>query len=247
MRLQGIMAKRMALIPEELISSYQLQKPEIRIEDDIEALLEKAKLPDDMKVKLLGQLITRYHKTVHAPPDPVRVTFANDESKEIQSNEATTNEIQNDKDTVLKDILVSSLHSYAKYVPAILEKLKSRQYAWNEKGEMTIDGNPIAGSRIVDFFHYVTRNNKTVKEPKYFNFFLKALQEINVPRSWIPNKKAKSRLEKPIENSREEEEPEVFKSSMKRSRSSVELASPQLYREWRARSALSPDEQWLTY
>lgn len=67
------MAKGVALISEELVSSYYLQNLEIRIENDIQALIEKSNLPDDLKVKFLGQLITRYNKTVHTPPDPIRV------------------------------------------------------------------------------------------------------------------------------------------------------------------------------
>ena len=72
------MFTRIALIPEELVSSYQLQKPELRLEDNIDLMLEKAKIPDDQKIKLLSQLITRYHKTVHEPPEPVRVSMSDE-------------------------------------------------------------------------------------------------------------------------------------------------------------------------
>lgn len=51
------MAKRVALIPEEFISSYHhFQKPDKRLEDEIGLVLEKANLADDMKVKLLSIL-----------------------------------------------------------------------------------------------------------------------------------------------------------------------------------------------
>lgn len=75
------MARRVALIPEELVSSYHLQKPEIRVEDEIENLLDQGKLTDDMKVKLLSQLITRYHRTFNEQAEPVRVSFANEEER----------------------------------------------------------------------------------------------------------------------------------------------------------------------
>ena len=83
------MARRIALIPEELVSSYHLQKPEIRLEDEIENLLERGKLTDDMKVKLLSQLIMRYHKTVNEPADPVRVTFDGEEKKKFAKSRGT--------------------------------------------------------------------------------------------------------------------------------------------------------------
>lgn len=78
------MARRVALIPEELVSSYQLQKPELRVEDDIVQLLEKNKLPDDMKVKLLSQLITRFYKTVHEEPKPVKVSIEADAENDVK-------------------------------------------------------------------------------------------------------------------------------------------------------------------
>ena len=80
------MSRRIALIPEELVSSYQLQKPELRLEDSIESMLERANIPDDQKIKLLSQLIMRYHKTVHEPPEPVRVSM----SDEPLQNDKTT-------------------------------------------------------------------------------------------------------------------------------------------------------------
>ena len=61
------MARRIALIPEELVSSYHLQKSKIRLEDEIENLLERKKLTADMKVKLLSQLIMRYHSSIIIP------------------------------------------------------------------------------------------------------------------------------------------------------------------------------------
>lgn len=73
------MATRIALIPEVLVSSYQLQKPEIRVEDQIDDLLEREKLTDDVKVKLLSQLITRYQKVIHEPAESVHVTFEDEE------------------------------------------------------------------------------------------------------------------------------------------------------------------------
>lgn len=186
------MAKRVALIPEELVSSYHLQKPEIRIEDEIESLLEKNNLPDDMRVKLLSGLITRYHKTVHMPPEPVRVSVVNEHEENGKKSKTVA---QFEGDRMMKDIMFSVPQRSAKYVPMIIEKLKSRLYSWNEWGELTHEERPVEGSKIVDFFSYIMRNAKNQTEPKHFAFFLKAIKEINIPRTWIANKKVLDRLE----------------------------------------------------
>ena len=184
------MARRIALIPEELVSSYHLQKPEIRLEDEIENLLERGKLTDDMKVKLLSQLIMRYHKTVNEPADPVRVTFDGEEKKKIlQSQEEPTVERKIESDAILKDILVSVPKSFSKFVPQIVEKLNMQGYSWNNEGELTKNDIPFKKVRIVDFFLYLFRNVKDQPNLREFPIYLETIREINIPRGWIGNKK----------------------------------------------------------
>lgn len=184
------MARKVALIPEELVSSYQLQKPEIRVEDDIVNLLEQGKLSDDMKVKLLSQLITRYHKIVSQPPEPVQVTLAEEEErKKLLADEKMDNgDAKGIAERGLEEIMISVPKRFAKFVPMIGEKLKTRGYHWNERGDMTKDGTPLKNIRIVDFFLYLFRNIKAQPELREFQIYLDAIREINVPRGWIGNK-----------------------------------------------------------
>lgn len=183
------MAKRVALIPEEFISSYHhFLKPDKRLEDEIGLLLEKANLADDMKVKLLSQLIMRYHQAVHKVPDPVRVTVTNDPvTNDSEKTETKLSEVLSDggDDPIVKEIMQSTPHRYSKYVPLIIEKLKSRQYGWNEWNEMTDNNKAIPYSNIIDFFVYLMRNAKSLVEPKHFHHFLRALKEIRIPHAWI--------------------------------------------------------------
>lgn len=190
------MAKRVALIPEELVSTYHLQKPEIRLEDDIDSLLERANLPDDMKAKLLSQLIMRYHKTMHAPPEPIPVTMKDEQATESPSEKRITSAENMKDDRIYQSILVSTPKNSQKFIPMIVEKLKTRQYAWNEKGEMTQDNVPLKGSSIVDFFSYTMRTAKHLETPPFYKTFLKALKEINIPRGWIGNPKVLLQMEK---------------------------------------------------
>lgn len=216
------MAKRVALIPEELVSTYHLQKPEIRLEDDIDSLLERANLPNDMKAKLLGQLIMRYHKTMHAPPEPVPVTVTNEQLPSSPSAEKLDTRAEDIDDTIYQSILLSTPKNYQKFIPMIKEKLKTRQYAWNDKGEMTQDGLPFIGSSIVDFFSYTMRKSRYLEEPPFYNYFVKALREINIPRGWIGNPKVLSQIQNPSRHKSEDVAP---KQKPKLRRKSADFSS----------------------
>lgn len=193
------MAQRLALIPEELVSPHHLRNPEIRIENDIIHLLDREALPDDMKVKLLSQLMMRYHKSVHAPREPVRVTITDDEKKSPSKSLDVKNPIEEQdstEDEILKDIFTSSPKQYWKYIPQIVSKLQTRAYSWNNSGEMIANNKVIKNSRIADFFSFLFRNAKTQKEPQHFDTFLRALSEINIPQFWIGNKRVLERIKK---------------------------------------------------
>ena len=232
------MARRVALIPEELVSTYNLQKPEIRLEDEIELLLERSKLPDDMKAKLLGEMITRYHRIVHAPAEPVKVSIENEsETADKTTPENDSEKQREEEDIVLKDIMFTVPKRFSQYVLMIIEKLKSREYAWNEMGEMTVSSQPIKGSSIVDFFNYMTRNSRNLEEPRYFSFFAKAIKEINIPKAWIGNQDVKTLIEKIDEKSITKISSRDHIKKVRRSRSHTSLSSLED----------SPNRKWLEY
>lgn len=182
------MARRMALIPEELVSSYQFQKPELRVEDEISNLLDRKQLTDSAKVKLLSHLITRFHQTVHAPKPPIPVKVENEAVVETptESVERTAPDIESE---ILRDIISSVPPTSARFVSPIAEKLKTRDYTWNEFGEFAEGGQPLKGSNVVDLFSYLLRNSKSEKPPREFSKFWKAIKEVNIPRRWIVNRK----------------------------------------------------------
>ncbi|GBN66248.1 hypothetical protein AVEN_218085-1 [Araneus ventricosus] len=189
------MSQRMALVPSDILANYYTsqKKPEIRLEADIVDLLNRdQQLPDDMKVKLLGQLITRYQKTVHQPPEPIRVSISDDKPANIEERNAIANHVT---EPIMNDILASVPSTFAKFVPAIVEKLKIRNYSWNELGELTYNNTPFRGSKIVDLFSYLMRNISKKQPPTHFDEFLHALQEINIPTSWIANQLVLSRIQ----------------------------------------------------
>lgn len=249
------MSKRMALIPEELLSSYQHQKPEVRIEDEMIRLLDSDKtMPDDFKVKLLSQLITRYHKVLNQPPEPIPVKIQ--ETNEPMQPEKKYDDPPVDK--MLRHILTSVPKHSAKYVPHIIEKLKTRGISWNENGEMTQDQKTLKNTNVIDFFSYLMRNSKEQLEPKYFTPFLKAIKEVKIPVSWILNKRLYKRLNEADDSFELETavqtpvraEERLFSPTKRRKQSrsfnlSFQSESSPTPR-WRSRSQ-EPNQKWLNY
>ncbi|GBN80355.1 hypothetical protein AVEN_258590-1 [Araneus ventricosus] len=134
----------MALIPPELFSAYYQQKPEIRLEDELSKLLDREKLPDDLKVKLLSQLVARYQKSMHEPSEPVRVSVVDKEpEKNLMTDDISDVTEKATPNAMMMDIIASVPQSESKFVPLIVEKLKTRLYFWNEFGEMVKNGSPI--------------------------------------------------------------------------------------------------------
>ncbi|GFX70583.1 uncharacterized protein TNCV_875571 [Trichonephila clavipes] len=65
------MARKMALVPKELVSEfYQLNKPEIRVEDNISNLLHDEEKSDNVKAKLLSHWIPKYQRLMQPSPPP---------------------------------------------------------------------------------------------------------------------------------------------------------------------------------
>ncbi|GFV15241.1 uncharacterized transposon-derived protein F54H12.3, partial [Trichonephila clavipes] len=72
------MAKRMAVVPEELATTYFSKTSDAGlhdIESQIENLLRASSYSDDAKAKLLSQLILKYRHMVSEPKPPVRVSI----------------------------------------------------------------------------------------------------------------------------------------------------------------------------
>ncbi|GFQ91586.1 uncharacterized protein TNCT_577511 [Trichonephila clavata] len=65
------MAQEMGLVQKGLISRYFAEnQPKVRIENNYSSLLYEKETPDDVKAKLLSDLIPKYQKAMQPPPPP---------------------------------------------------------------------------------------------------------------------------------------------------------------------------------
>ncbi|GFQ69829.1 uncharacterized protein TNCT_62551 [Trichonephila clavata] len=187
------MTGRMALIPEDFASPYLSRTPDTGmqdIENQILNLLHESNYSDDAKAKLLSQLLLKYQHVMNEPKPPLRVTIA--DSKEQREVLSKSNALE---DPMLYDIILSVPANFQKFIPPIVEKLKTRSYAWNENGELMKDSEIFKGTNIIDLFSYLMRNVEKGYEPHGFSVFWKGINKIKIPTRWIGNQKLVRNLE----------------------------------------------------
>ncbi|GBO06968.1 hypothetical protein AVEN_121760-1 [Araneus ventricosus] len=114
------MARRMALVPEDVATSYFPNTPDTGvhdIENQILNLLHTSNYSDDAKAKLLSQLILKYQRVINEPPPPLRVTIeeSKEQAQELQKNNTT-------EDPILRNIIISVPANFQKFIPPIVEK-----------------------------------------------------------------------------------------------------------------------------
>ncbi|GIY24630.1 uncharacterized protein CDAR_572361 [Caerostris darwini] len=191
------MARKMALVPPELVSEYyQLNKPEIRVEDNISKLLHEEQTPDDVKAKLLSHWIPKYQRLMQPPT--VQKPF--EIPKELlQETEALHEEISSPPPSrmnmIAKYIAYTVPKMRKKYILPILEKLREINYTFNEMNELQKDGKTEYRSNGIDLFAYLMRNERSNrKPPSGFNTFMQGILAANIPIEWIGNKYVKDQL-----------------------------------------------------
>lgn len=229
----------MALVPPEILSDIY-KKPEIRIEGEISELLERNNLPDDVKVKLLNILLSRYQRLIHKPKEPIKVSIAKDETKEIPPPSPPPP--PSSDNSIINQIKITIPQSYQKFISPLVSLLKQSEYNWNNKGELVVNNQVIEGSNIVDLISYLMRSRKSVLSPVGFNIFWEGIRKLNIPREWIGNKSIQATLD--IKDSsqyrpRIVESPEEIFSTF----------SPRVFYRWKAESQgkKRKKENWTEY
>lgn len=201
------MAKKMALVPSELVSEYyQLNKPEFRLEENIHDLLLRDEIPNDLRAKLLSHLIPKYQKIMQPPPPDKRAEIPPELLSALEAPEVVDESAdgQAEKETktnvnihILEKYLAHAVpKAKKKYVSPIIERLQRNNYTFNERGELEANGKPEYRSHAVDLFSFLMRDLKQNDiPPKGFDTFFKGICESNIPQSWVGNKTVREQMQ----------------------------------------------------
>ncbi|GFV28547.1 uncharacterized protein TNCV_3984981 [Trichonephila clavipes] len=190
------MAQEIGLVPKGLISRYFAEtQPEVRVENNISSSLHEKESPDNIKAKLLSDLIPKYQRVMQPPPPP--------KPFEIPPELLTEPELPltNIPEVPLRINIMATYIRYAipktrkKYILSILETLKGANYTFNDKNEFEVDGKPEYRSNVVDLFSYMMKNDQRVLTPPTgFAKFYAASRHVNIPLEWIGNKRLREQL-----------------------------------------------------
>ncbi|GFS40537.1 uncharacterized protein NPIL_679681 [Nephila pilipes] len=188
----------MALVPKELVSEYyQLNKPEIRVEDNISNLIHDEETPNDMKAKLLSHWIPKYQRLMQPspPPKPFEIPKELLQETEVEQEEKTHPPLISRTHMIAKFISYTIPKTRKKYIIPILEKLRDANYIFNDMNELQKDGKTEYRSNGIDLFSYLMRNERDNRPPPLgFHTFLQGILNANIPIEWIGNKNLKESI-----------------------------------------------------
>lgn len=184
--------KKMALVPPELLRSlkHQEQQQELENSPTVSRLLD---LDDDMnsilksndtaeaKFKKYQQVLQRYLFLKEEQRQPIKMTIS------------THSEGDRINPITYLDSLPKNSRRPARTLINHLEKIRSID--WNANGEITIQGQRVLNSNILDLVDYMSRNVRKAQPPHGYDVLVKALLESNVPLSAIVNTTSKKELE----------------------------------------------------
>lgn len=188
-------AKRMALVPEEMLDRFEqkqkletspitsdLLRSDIRLSD----ILEHSGLDDDEKQNLYNASMERYLELRLQKDSQVpTVRFAPNKEEEKQP------EPQLSEDVVVEHI-PKTMRPRA---TALLNRLKSRPdvISWDKTGQVKIEGETIQDSNISDLVCDAMRSRNNFN-PTCSKEFFQALSKLNVPKDLVRNQERWKRV-----------------------------------------------------
>ncbi|GFQ69352.1 uncharacterized protein TNCT_496581 [Trichonephila clavata] len=190
------MAQEMGLVPKELLSRYfEENQPKIRIENNISSLLHENETSDDIKAKLLSDLIPKYQRVMQPPPPPKPFEIPPELLTEPELPLTNIPEVPSRISIMAKYIGYSIPKTRKKNILPILETFREANYTFNDKNEFDFNGDTQRNSHIVDLFSYMMKNDQRILTPPTgFAKFYTVLHHVNIPLEWIGNKRLREQL-----------------------------------------------------
>ncbi|GFR34186.1 uncharacterized protein TNCT_592821 [Trichonephila clavata] len=111
------MARKMALNPQYLVSEYyELNKPEIRVEDNISKLLNEEETPDDVKAKLLSHWIPKYQRLMQPPPPQEPFEIPKELLQETEAEQEISSPAPSKLNMIVQNILLTQFQKLGRSI-----------------------------------------------------------------------------------------------------------------------------------
>ena len=177
-------AKKMALVPHQLVSSLLAQQQlnsnlaELsKLDQEMKAVLDDKQMSADLKYKQYSQVLHRYmnlrDQELRAPvPIPIQEAAVDKVPAKI----------------LLPNILDTVPKQSRNQARMLLQHVQdSPHITWNNQLELELNGKKVAGSNIVDLIHDFSRPRTRVAPANGWQEFAGVLRETNIPREAIGN------------------------------------------------------------
>ena len=188
--------KKMVLIPEELFNRIQQQtdlqttpllKTMGNLSEQMDQTLANPNLPDDVKLKNHEQQFLRFlnlqeQRENFIPTVKIQPELMPQETQEIKTQEPQRQTLST------TDILRTVPKKFKQQAEGLLEWLNRSPEAisWDERGLVSLEGQPIQGTSITDLVNDVLRKRKGFN-PTGRDDFTIALARLNTPENFIRN------------------------------------------------------------
>ncbi|GBN94809.1 hypothetical protein AVEN_105147-1 [Araneus ventricosus] len=176
-------AKKMILIPEERADfGGHLSN----LDSQMQEILRRKDLPESEKANQYLQMLQKFVKIQH--PQQEKTDINENQETEIQENKESKT-VPEEEDSVTAKIYKEEPARYFSIAKNILDFLKANNtiLTWTPEGEIVYKGQCLPRTNIVKLVGDLLRNRK--KSPPRFKEFHTALKEMNIPTSYIINKK----------------------------------------------------------
>jgi len=191
--------KKFTLVPEELVIRHAVSKKRLSELDKLMIKILNSDLPDQEK-------LTRYQEVLQTSLNlqefnrPIVKIKENIENyptskslsdQEIEMNKKDSEEIELDKKEYgySRDIILAAMSKSKRNKAENILTLIQQQpevLSYNELGEISLYGRKLSDSNIIDFLNYMFDSRKVVPHKNMFN---KAVNDLNIPKSFITNKR----------------------------------------------------------
>jgi len=204
------MARKMVLVPENYLSTlHQYQKVQTtplvktlgELDTEMERILSRKDITDDVKVKLYNQAMQKYleYEKQRKVKEPIAVKIHSEQADKTENHANSAVDV--DQQTTVNHMDDEILNSVPKLsrnkAQLLLNKLKQNKDVmfWNERGELTYDGKPVPGTNIVDLIRDTMSARKNF-QPTSRELFSRGLARVNTPLNWIGNDNRKNAVER---------------------------------------------------
>ncbi|GBO00875.1 hypothetical protein AVEN_226935-1 [Araneus ventricosus] len=172
--------KKIILVPEDRAEIVDHLSD---LDAKMQNILQRKDLPESEKANQYLQVLQKFIK-IHHPQQKAETT-------EIQETSITENQEPETvpEDVIAAKILKSTPVRYLNTVKSIMDYLKDHHsiLSWTPEGEIVYKGQRIPRTNIVNLVTDLLRNRK--KSPSGFKEFQAALKEMDIPATYIVNRK----------------------------------------------------------